>query len=100
MIMLWSFIFVQCELAKAYEVAAAIADTFERFGEEYGAFEEQVFSVSGEHDLLIKARFLAPDNLGRFVNEKLHQVPHIRGTKTIIAFNAFAPRQKVQPPAE
>ena len=67
------------------------------FGEEYGAFEEQIFSVSGEHDLLIKARFFAPDNLGRFVNEKLHHIPNIRGTKTIIAFNAFAPRQKVAP---
>jgi DNA-binding Lrp family transcriptional regulator len=97
--MLWSFIFVQCELGKAYEVAAAIADVLERFGEEYGAFEDQIFSVSGEHDLLIKARFVAPDNLGRFVNEKLHHIPNIRGTKTIIAFNAFAPRQKVDPDA-
>jgi DNA-binding Lrp family transcriptional regulator len=98
--MLWSFIFVQCDLGKAYDVAAAISDLLERFGEEYGAFEDQIFSVSGEHDLLIKARFIAPDNLGRFVNEKLHRIPHIRGTKTIIAFNAFAPRQKVPPTTE
>ena len=82
------------------QVAAAISDTMERFGEEYGAAEDQVFSVTGEHDLLIKARFVAPDNLGRFVNEKLHHIPHIRGTKTIIAFNAFAPRQKVAAPKE
>jgi DNA-binding Lrp family transcriptional regulator len=95
--MLWSFIFVQCELGKAYEVAAGIADAFELYAEEYGAFEDQIFSVSGEHDLLIKVRFAAPDNLGRFVNERLHKVPHVRGTKTIIAFNAFAPRQKVEP---
>jgi DNA-binding Lrp family transcriptional regulator len=98
--MLWSFIFVQCDLGKAYEVAGAISDTFERFGEEYGATEDQIFSVTGEHDLLVKARFIAPDNLGRFVNEKLHHIAHIRGTKTIIAFNAFAPRQKVDPDAK
>lgn len=96
--MIWSFIFVQCELGKAYEVAEGISDTFERYADQYGAVEDQVFSVSGEHDLLIKVRFAAPDNLGRFVNERLHKVPHIRGTKTIIAFNAFAPRQK-SPPA-
>ena len=59
--MLWSFIFVQCDLGKAYEVAAAISDTLERYGEEYGAAEDQIFSVTGEHDLLIKARFVDPD---------------------------------------
>ena len=58
---------------------------------------DHVALLSGEHDILIKARFVAPDNLGRFVNEKLHHIPNIRGTKTIIAFNAFAPRQKVDP---
>ena len=92
--MLWSFIFVNCELGKAYDVAERIADLFERFGEEYGSVDEQIFSVSGDHDILIKVRFAAPDNLGRFVNEKLHHVPYLRGTKTIIAFNAFRPRVK------
>ena len=91
--MIWSFIFVQCELGKAYAVADSISDLFDRHAEEYGALEEQIFSVSGEHDLLIKVGFASPDNLGHFVNERLHRVEHVRGTKTIIAFNALTPRR-------
>jgi len=95
--MLWSFIFVQCDLGKAYEVAAAISDTLERYGEEYGAAEDQIFSVTGEHDLLIKARFVAPRQ-SRPLRQR-EAAPHSLHprTKTIIAFNAFAPRKKVDP---
>jgi DNA-binding Lrp family transcriptional regulator len=93
--MIWSFIFVNCELGRAYEVADAIADLFEKHADAYGAQDDRIFSVSGEHDILIQVRFTAPDNLGRFVNERLHKLPHLRGTKTIIAFNALLPRQRV-----
>jgi DNA-binding Lrp family transcriptional regulator len=91
--MTWSFIFLQCELGMAYTVAADIADCFERYAEDYGAVGDEVFSVSGEHDLLIKVSFADINNLGRFVNERLHKIANVRGTKTLVAFNAFAPRQ-------
>ncbi len=75
------FVFIKCELGKAYEVAAEIVDRIEETSE--------VYSVSGQYDLLIKAYLPEESDDGRFVCEKLQAVPHIRDTFTISTYKAF-----------
>ena len=81
-------IFVQfkCKLGKAYEVAARLVDEIEN--------TPQVYSTSGEYDLI--ARFnLDPDqDPGLFVTETLQRIEGVAETYTIIGFNAFTPRAK------
>ncbi len=75
------FIFVKCELGKAYEVAAALADEVDQVSECY--------SISGSFDLLVKCYLEKGEDIGRFVNERVHAIPHIKDTQTILTFNAF-----------
>ncbi len=79
-------IFVQfkCKLGRAYEVAARLVDEIEN--------TPQVYSTSGEYDLI--ARFhLDPDqDPGLFVTETLQKIDGVAETYTIIGFNAFTPR--------
>jgi len=89
------YVLIKCELGKAYEVAAQLVDSLER--------PPQVHSISGRYDLI--AQFYVPGDtdIGRFVNTKIHSVPGIVDTETIICFNAFTPdsglRDDETPPA-
>lgn len=80
-------IFVQfkCELGRAYDVAARLVDDIET--------APQVYSTSGQYDLI--ARFhLSPDqDPGLFVTEVLQRIEGVAKTHTIIGFNAFTPRK-------
>ncbi len=75
------YVLVKCKLGAAYDVAAQMADDIEEAA--------SVHSISGDYDLI--ARFTLPesDDIGRFVNTKVHAIPGIQDTKTMIAFNAF-----------
>lgn len=79
------FVFIKCKLGKAYDVAADVVEKVDPC--------PSIFSISGEYDLI--AHFSVDNSLdiGRFVNETLHQVPDIVDTKTIIAFNTFSKDQ-------
>jgi DNA-binding Lrp family transcriptional regulator len=74
------FVQIKCELGKAYDVATAIADA---------EIASEVYSTAGGYDLLVKF-YLNPDqDVGRFVNEKIHSIPGVKDTYTIITFRAF-----------
>jgi DNA-binding Lrp family transcriptional regulator len=77
------YVLVKCELGKAYEVADQLVENFDR--------PPQVHSISGKYDLI--AQFYVPGetDIGRFVNTKIHAIPGIVDTETIICFNAFTP---------
>ncbi len=75
------FIFVKCELGKAYEVANGLIDKVEQTSE--------VYSISGEFDLMAKFYIPNDSDIGHFVNEQVHPIPGIKDTQTIITFNAF-----------
>lgn len=74
------FVNVKCDLGRAYEVAAAIADA---------QLASEIHSTSGDWDLL--AKFYVDDaiDIGHFVNEKIHAIPGIRDTYTVLTFRAF-----------
>jgi DNA-binding Lrp family transcriptional regulator len=76
------FVMVKCELGRAYQVADEVVQEVEEVSE--------VYSISGEFDLLMK--FYLPDaaDIGHFVTERVQVLPGIKDTFTIIAFKAFS----------
>ena len=75
------FVMIKCELGKAYEVANHIVENIEQTSE--------IYSISGQYDLLAKF-YLEPDvDVGHFVCETVQVTPGIRDTFTLIALNAF-----------
>ena len=77
------FVMVKCELGQAYGVADQAVQGLEEVSE--------VYSTSGQYDLLMKC-YLADDaDIGHFVTERVQALPGIKDTFTIIAFKAFAP---------
>jgi DNA-binding Lrp family transcriptional regulator len=75
------FVMVKCDLGKAYEVA-----------DEAVAVEHvsEVYSTSGQYDLLMKCYLAEGADIGRFVTEKLQTLPGVKDTFTIIAYKAFS----------
>jgi DNA-binding Lrp family transcriptional regulator len=76
------FVMVKCELGRAYDVAADAVDTLEEVSE--------VYSTSGQYDLLIKCYLPEDSDIGHFVTDKLQTLDGVRDTFTLITFKAFA----------
>ena len=74
------FVQIKCELGTAYRVATALADA---------EIASEIYSTAGDFDLLVKFYVEPEVDIGHFVNEKLHVIPGIRDTHTIITFRAF-----------
>ncbi len=76
-------VMTKCELGRAYQVADEVVQEVEEVSE--------VYSISGEYDLLMK--FYLPDDtdIGHFVTERVQVLPGVKDTFTIIAFKAFSP---------
>lgn len=75
------FVMVKCQLGRAYDVAAAAVDNVESVSE--------VYSISGQHDLMMKCNLQDDVDIGHFVTEELQKLDGVADTFTIIAFNAF-----------
>lgn len=76
------FIMVKCELGKAYAVADTAVADIEQVSE--------VYSTSGQYDLLMKVYLPETTDIGRFVTERLQTLSGVKDTFTIIAFKAFS----------
>ncbi len=74
------FIQVKCDLGKAYMVADEAIDV-------EGVSE--VYSTSGNFDLMMKCYLQDEEDIGHFVNESIQTLPGVRDTFTIITFKAF-----------
>jgi DNA-binding Lrp family transcriptional regulator len=75
---------IKCEMGQAYKVAREAADSIEQLSE--------LFSTSGQYDLLGKF-YLDPDeDIGLFVTDKIQSLPGVKDTYTLITFNAFSGR--------
>lgn len=83
------FVQVKCQMGRAYEVAREAVDTIDELSE--------IFSTSGQYDLLAKF-YLDPDqDIGLFVTERVQTLPGVADTYTLITFNAFANRARETP---
>lgn len=75
------FVQIKCDLGKAYEVAEQAVETIEEISE--------IYSTSGQYDLLAKFYLEDGVDIGRFVTEQVQTLPGIADTFTLITFNAF-----------
>ncbi len=75
------FIQVKCDLGQAYDVAHAAVETIAKVSE--------VYSISGQFDLLMKCYLDDETDIGHFVTGEIQRLPGVRDTFTIITFNAF-----------
>jgi DNA-binding Lrp family transcriptional regulator len=81
------FVMLKCERGQAYQVAGMAADTIEELSE--------VYSISGQYDLLAKFYLASDADIGRFVTERVQTLPGVKDTFTLVTFNAFT---KDKPP--
>ena len=74
------FVQIKTELGRAYDVADALAQR---------EVASEIYSTSGEYDLL--AKFYVEDDvdIGHFVNEYLHGIEGLERTFTTLTFKAF-----------
>lgn len=75
------FVMVKCQLGTAYDVAAAAMDNVEHVSE--------VYSISGQHDLMMKCTLDDETDIGHFVTNELQMIDGVADTFTLITFNAF-----------
>jgi DNA-binding Lrp family transcriptional regulator len=76
------FVQIKCEMGQAYRVAREAADTIGEMSE--------LFSTSGQYDLLGKFYLDADQDIGLFVTEKIQTLKGVKDTYTLITFNAFS----------
>jgi DNA-binding Lrp family transcriptional regulator len=74
------FVQLRCKPGKTYEVADAIYKT---------ELVSELYSTSGEWDLLLKVYISDDAEVGRFVNEKIACIAGIERSLTTITFTAF-----------
>ncbi|PSJ61154.1 Lrp/AsnC ligand binding domain-containing protein [Kumtagia ephedrae] len=74
------FVQLQCAPGKTYEVADAL---YER------EVASELYSTSGEYDLLMKVYIDDGVDIGKFINENVANVPGIVRSLTTLTFKAF-----------
>ncbi|MEO9337302.1 Lrp/AsnC ligand binding domain-containing protein [Mesorhizobium sp. SB112] len=74
------FVQLQCQPGKTYDVADEI---FER------EVASELYSTSGEYDLMMKIYIEDGVDVGKFINEKVANVPGIVRSLTTLTFKAF-----------
>ena len=76
------FVMVKCELGKAYVVADEAVAEIEQVSE--------VYSTSGQYDLLMKCYLDDKTDIGHFVTSKIQTLAGVKDTFTLITFKAFS----------
>jgi DNA-binding Lrp family transcriptional regulator len=74
------FVQLRCSPGRTYEVADAIYDR---------EFASELYSTSGEYDLMMKLYIPAEEDIGRYINGHILDIPHIDRSLTTLTFKAF-----------
>ncbi len=74
------FVQLRCKPGKAYDVAEEIVRR-EMFSE--------LYSTSGDYDLLLKLYIPEGEDVGKFINDNLLDIKGIRRSLTTLTFKAF-----------
>lgn len=74
------FVQIRCEPGRTYDVADRI---WER------ELVSELYSTSGEWDLMAKIYIPKDEDIGRFLNQKLLDIPGIVRSLTTLTFKAF-----------
>lgn len=74
------FVQIRCTPGKTYRVAEDIA---------LREMHSELFSTSGEWDLLMKLYIPEGEDVGKYINERLLDIPGIERSLTTLTFKAF-----------
>ena len=74
------FVQLQCAPGKTYEVADALYAT---------ELISELYSTSGEYDLLLKVYVDREEDIGKFINDHVASIPGIVRSLTTLTFRAF-----------
>ncbi len=74
------FIQIRCKPGTTYKVAEEIA---------LREIHSELYSTSGEYDLLLKLYIPESEDVGHFINENLLVIPNIERSLTTMTFKAF-----------
>ena len=74
------FIQIRCAPGTTYKVAEEIA---------LRELHSELFSTSGEYDLLMKLYIPEGHDIGKFINDNLLDIPGIERSLTTLTFKAF-----------
>jgi len=74
------FVQIRCEPGKTYEVAEKIYDR---------EIASELYSTSGDFDLMMKIYVEKDDDIGKFINENLLDIAGISRSLTTLTFKAF-----------
>lgn len=74
------FVQIRCTPGTTYKVADEIAKR---------ELYSELYSTSGEYDLLMKLYVPKGEDIGQFLDENLFDIPDIKRTLTTFTFNAF-----------
>ena len=75
------FVMVKCELGKAYDLADDACGVDQ---------VSEVYSTSGQYDLLMKCYLDEKIDIGHFVTSRIQTLTNVKDTFTIITFKAFS----------
>lgn len=81
--MLTAFVLIKAEAARISDVAQAVADL---------PTVAEVYSVTGEHDIIALLRLSEYDSLDEAVPGGIARVPGVISTSTVLAFRRFSRR--------
>lgn len=74
------FVQLRCKPGSAYKVAEAIIQR---------EIHSELYSTSGEHDLLLKLYIPEGEDIGHYINEHLLDIEGIERSLTTLTFKAF-----------
>ncbi|MFV1877121.1 Lrp/AsnC ligand binding domain-containing protein [Nioella sp.] len=74
------FVQIRCKPGTTYDVAFNIV---------LKEIHAELYSTSGEYDLLVKLIIPEGEDIGRYINERLCDVPGVERTLTTMTFKAF-----------
>lgn len=74
------FIQIRCKPGSTYKVAEDIA---------LREIHSELYSTSGEYDLLMKLYIPSDQDVGKFINENLLSIPGIERSLTTMTFKVF-----------
>ena len=74
------FVQLRCEPGKTYAVADEVYDR---------EIVSELYSTSGDYDLLMKVYIPEGEDVGKFINDRLLTIPGISRSLTTLTFKAF-----------
>lgn len=74
------FVQLRCKPGKTYEVAEEIV---------LREIHSELYSTSGDYDLLLKLYIPEGEDVGKFINDRLLDIPNIDRSLTTLTFKAF-----------